>query len=423
MIIMEKIYDISQLDLSRYIQPGDHVIWGQAQSEPTPLTQNLMQHRNKIGKFSVFLGISQYPTCQTEYSDYIKFSSYCGTGYNRPLAKQHLLDILPVHYSQFPTLIEQRLLPVDVVLIQVSEPNIQGQYSYSLGQDYLKSAIQHARIVIAEVNKQAPWTHSDHYLTEDNFDVLVYTDRKIESPTESPLSEISLSIARHAASIIKNGSTLQLGIGSIPEAILTVLGQHQDLGIHSGIISDGVMQLMKQGVINNQKKSIDSGLTVAGLISGSAELHQYVHKNLAIQLRPTEYTHHAKILCQLDNFIAINSAIEVDLTGQINTEIANHTYVGAVGGALDFIRAANHSNGGLSIIALPSSGTNFSRIVSHLQGTVATPRSDAAVIITEYGIADLRGLTTSQRTQKMISIAAPDYRHLLEKQAQELKLI
>jgi len=420
---MDKIYDISQLDLSRYIQHGDHVIWGQAQSEPTPLTQNLIQNRHKIGKFSVFLGISQFPTCQPEHSDHIKFSSYCGAGYNRTLAQSHRLDILPVHYSLFPQLIEQHTLQADVILLQVSEPNAQGQYSYSLGQDYLKSAIQHARLVIAEVNKQAPWVYSDQYLTEENFDVLVYTDRNIELPIESSSSQTSLKIAQYAASLIKNGSTLQLGIGSIPEAILKALGQHQNLGIHSGIISDGVMQLMKQGVITNQKKSIDPGLTVTGLISGSAELHGYVHENPAIQLRPTEYTHHTQTLGQLENFIAINSAIEVDLTGQINAEIANHTYVGAVGGALDFIRAANHSNGGLSIIALPASGKNFSRIVSQLQGPVSTPRSDTAVIITEHGIADLRGLTISQRVKKMISIAAPDYRNALTEQAYKAKLI
>ncbi len=420
---MDKIYDISQLDLSHYIQHGDHVMWGQAQSEPTSLTQNLIQNRQKIGKFSVFLGISQFPTCQAEHSDHIGFSSYCGAGYNRALAQHQLLDILPVHYSQFPTLIEQRKLPVDVVLIQVSEPNAQGQYSYSLGQDYLKSAIQHARVVIAEVNKQAPWVYSEHYLTDADFDVAIYTDREIECPSEPPLSEISLNIAKHAASLIQDGSTLQLGIGSIPEAILKALGQHQHLGIHSGIISDGVMQLMKQGVITNQKKSINRGSTVTGLISGSAELHGYVQENPAIQLRPTEYTHHTQTLGQLENFIAINSAIEVDLTGQINAEIANQTYVGAVGGALDFIRAANHSNGGLSIIALPASGKNFSRIVSQLQGAVSTPRSDTAIIITEHGIADLRGLTISQRVKKMISIAAPDYRNALTEQAHKAKLI
>ena len=309
------------------------------------------------------------------------------------------------------------------MLIQVSEPNTQGQYSYSLGQDYLKSAIQHARVVIAEVNKQAPWVYAEQYLTDADLDVAVYTDREIECPSKPSLSEVSLKIAKHAASLIPDGATLQLGIGSIPEAILQALGQHQHLGIHSGIISDGVMQLMKQGVITNQKKSINRGSTVTGLISGSTALHNYIDENPAIQLRPTEYTHHVHTLGQLENFIAINSAIEVDLTGQINAEIANQTYVGAVGGALDFIRAANHSNGGLSIIALPASGKNFSRIVSQLQGPVATPRSDTAVIITEYGIADLRGLTISQRVKKMISIAAPDYRNALTEQAHKAKLI
>lgn len=420
---MVKIYDLSTLDLSNYVQHGDHVLWGQAQSEPTPLTQNLIQNRHKIGQFKVFLGISQYPTCLPEYSDHIEYSSYCGAGYNRPLAQQHVLNILPIHYSQFSNLIKNQKIKVDVILIQVSPANKNGQYSYSLAQDYLKAAIQQARIVIAEVNQQAPWVHCDTYLTDSDFDVLVYTDRKIETQFKDNNSDTSLKIASHVASIIPNDSTLQLGIGALPEAIMQALTDHQNLGIHSGIISDGIAKLMKLNVITNQRKNIDRGKTITGLISGSSELHQYIHNNHNIELRPTEYTHHPAVLASIQNFIAINSAIEVDLTGQINAEIANQTYVGAIGGALDFIRAANQSMGGVSIIALPSAGKSFSRIVSQLQGPVSTPRSDAGYIVTEYGTADLRGLTIPQRVEKMLEIASPDFQLTLHQQAKDLKLI
>lgn len=420
---MEKIYDISQLDLSHYVRQGDRVLWGQAQSEPQPLTQNLIQNRKKIGKFQIFLGISQFQTCLPEYSEHIEYLSYCGAGHNRALAQHQLLNILPSHYSQLPQLIENRKLQIDVVLIQVSAANAQGQYSYSLAQDYLKSAIRHARVVIAEVNQQAPWVYSDEYLSETDFDVMVYTDRKIETQARVQLSETTLKIAQNVASCIPDYSTLQLGIGAIPEAIMQALDQHRHLGIHSGIIGDGVAELMQKGVITNQKKSIDQGTTITGLIVGSSELHQFVDQNRSIELRSTEYTHHAATLAAIQQFIAVNSAIEVDITGQVNAEIANKTYVGAVGGALDFIRAANQSHGGVSIIALPASGKSFSRIVSHLQGPASTPRSDAGLIVTEYGIADLRGLTLPQRVEKMISIAAPDFQKELEQQAIDLKLV
>jgi len=420
---MEKIYDISQLDLSNYVRRGDRVVWGQAQAEPIPLTQNLIQNRKKIGKFKIFLGISQFPTCLPEYSEHIEYLSYCGAGYNRTLAQHQVLDILPVHYSQLPRLIEDQQLKLDIVLIQVSAANAQGQYSYSLAQDYLKSALRHARVVIAEVNQQAPWVYSDEYLTEADFDVMVYTDRKIEAQHSADHSSITQKIAQNVASCIPDYSTLQLGIGSVPEAIMQALDQHQHLGIHSGIIGDGVATLMQKGVITNQKKNIDPGKTITGLIVGSSKLHQFAHQNSDIEIRSTEYTHHAGTLAAIQQFIAINSAIEVDLTGQVNAEIANKTYVGAVGGALDFIRAANQSYGGVSIIALPASGKNFSRIVSNLQGPVSTPRSDAGLIITEYGIADLRGLSIPQRVEKMIAIAHPHFQKELEQQAMDLGLI
>lgn len=420
---MKKIDDISQLDLSDYIRSGDCVVWGQAQAEPRSLTQKLMQQRKTIGKFTVFLGISQYPTCLSEFADDINYLSYCGAGYNRALAQQQVLDILPVHYSQLPQLIASQQLRIDVVLIQVSPANAQGQYSYSLAQDYLKVAIQHAKVVIAEVNQQAPWVYSDVYLTEDDFDVMLLADRKLDEINKDMDSTTTLKIAKNVASCVHDHATLQLGIGSIPEAIMQALEHHQHLGIHSGIIGDGVAQLMQKGVISNLKKTIDTGRTITGLIAGSQQLHQYVHQNSAIQLHSTEYTHHPDVLKQLDNFVAINSAVEVDLTGQINAEVVNQTYIGAVGGALDFIRAANQSTGGVSIIALPATGKSFSRIVSQLQGPISTPRSDAGLIVTEYGIADLRGLTIRQRVEKMIAIADPLVQAELEQQAMDLALI
>lgn len=415
---MHSINDVSQLNWQNYIQENDLVVWGQAQTEPLTLTRHLMQQRHSLKPFQVFLGISNYATCQVEHADQIQFLSYCGAGSNRLLAKSQKLNIIPSHYSNFPV-----QLKADIVLIQVSKPNALGQFSFGLGQDYPADLIKNARIVIAEVNYKLPWVYSDYFLTKNDFDVMIETDREINDKENLDTSEINQNIALKVATLIPNGSTLQIGIGNLPEAVLSALKHHQNLGIHSGIISDGVARLMQSGVINNLHKKIDTGYTVTGLINGSPDLHQFVDQNPTIQLRSTSYTHQAQVLSQIDNLVAVNSAIEIDLTGQVNAEIAAGTYVGAVGGAIDFIRAANQSKLGCSIIALPSSGKNFSRIVSKLNGPVSTPRSDAGIFVTEYGVADLRGLTIPERARKMIEIAHPDFRAQLTAEAQYISII
>ena len=415
---MQKIDSINQLNWQDYIQENNLVVWGQAQSEPLTLTRHLMQNRHRLKPFKVFLGISNYGTCQTEHTDKIQFQSYCGAGTNRLLAKEKKLDIIPNHYSNFPQNIR-----ADVVLIQISKPNALGQFSFALGQDYTADLIKNARVVIAEVNHQLPWVYSDLLLNYSDIDVMIETNREFEIEDNFKISEINQSIALKVAGIIPNDSTLQIGIGSLPEAVLSALEHHKNLGIHSGIISDGVAKLMQSGVINNSKKKIDTGYTVTGLINGSLDLHHFVDQNPLVQLRSTSYTHQANVLSVIDNLVAVNSAIEVDLTGQVNAEVANGNYVGGVGGALDFIRAANQSKFGFSIIALPSSGKNFSRIVSKLNGPVSTPRSDAAFFVTEYGVADLRGLSIAERAKKMIEIAHPDYREHLIADAKKNSII
>lgn len=413
---------LSQFVFADYIRAGDLVVWGQGQAEPVPLTQRLMQQRHEIGEFSVFLGINYYDTCQSDYADCIRFMSYCGAG-NRALAKHHKLGILPSHYSQFPALIAARKLPIDVVIIQVAGPNQYGQYSYSLAQDYMRAAIKHARFVIAEINQQAPWVYSEYYLTEDDFDVIIHTDRTIGNPKAVDNTTVNQQIAANVAQYIDDGMTLQIGIGALPEAVLQALSQHQNLGVHSGIISDGVVALMQAGVINNRYKEIDAGKTITGLISGSSSLHQFVTHNRQVELRDISYTHHSQTLAKFQKLAAINSAIEVDITGQVNAEMVNNVYVGAVGGAIDFSRAASLSSGGCSIIAMPSAGKDFTRIVSQLQGPVTVPRSDVGIVVTEFGAADLRGLTLSERVNAMISIAAPPYRDQLMQSAKQSQLI
>lgn len=413
---MTQVTELASLDLSSLIRPGDTVLCGQADAEAVPLTRALAAQRASVGgRFRVFLGISLSDAFAPEHADCIDFVSYCGTGSNRALAKAGVLDILPTHYSHMPELILSGRLPVDVLVIQLAPPDEQGRYSLGLAHEFLIAALERARVVIAEVNDQAPWTFGERYVTEDEIDVIVRTSRP---PVESPggrSGEADLAIARHVAGMVEDGATLQFGLGALPETILAQLKGHRDLGIHSGTIGDGAADLTELGVITNARKSIDPGVTVTGMLMGSSRIHRFAHRNAGIMFRGSDYTHGPDVLARIDRFTALNSAVEVDLTGQINAELAGGTYVGAIGGALDFLRAARRSRGGLPIVALPAMAGKASRIVARVGGVVSTPRSDAGIIVTEYGVADLRGVPLKERVRKMIAIAHPDVREQLER--------
>jgi len=410
-------FTLETLDLSAFVRPGDTVLVGQADSEPLPLSRALAAQRAAVGgRFTVFLGVNLGDAFAPEHGDCIDFLAYCGTGRNRPLAKAGVLDVLPCHYSEFPGLIRSRRLPADVVVIQVSPPDEQGRYSLGIAHEFMTTAIDHARVVIAEVNDQCPWTWGERHLTDADIDVVVRTSRPpLESPAVVP-GDIDRAIARNVASMIEDGATLQFGLGALPEAILGALSGHRDLGVHSGTVGDKVAELMEKGVITNARKSVDPGVTVTGMMMSSRRMHAFAHRNPSIRFRGTDGIHGAAALSRHERFTALNSAIEVDLTGQIGAEVAGGTYLGAVGGALDFLRAARTSKGGLPVVALPSMAGAASRIVARLSGPVSTPRSDAGVIVTEHGIADLRGLPLRQRVRQMIAIAHPDVRERLERE-------
>ncbi|MBE0614231.1 MAG: acetyl-CoA hydrolase [Burkholderiales bacterium] len=389
-------------------------MWGQANAEPLPLTQALMAQRHAIGNFGVFLGVTYSDTLKTEYADCISFSAYCGSGGNRALAKAGKLDILPSHYSQLGELITGGRLKADVLLLQLAPANERGEYSLSIAHEYLIPALKTARVVIAEVNERAPWTYGERALIDADLDFIVHSARAPLELHHPQAGEVEQAIARNVATLIEDGATLQFGLGSMPEAILAQLADRRDLGVHSGAIGDQVAALMQAGVITNARKSIDPGVSTAGIMFGSRRLHDFAHRNPQIQFRSSDYTHGARVLAQIDRFAAINSAVEVDLSGQINAEVAAGVYVGAVGGAVDFLRAAQNVKGGLPIVALPSKAGRHSRIVSALNGPVSTPRSDAGIIVTEYGVADLRGAGLAERARRMIAIAHPDQRERLE---------
>jgi len=401
------------LDLREFIRHGDTITWGQACGEPQTLTELLMAQRHQLAPFTVFLGIPAAPTCRPEHADVVRFQSYCGTATNRALWSAEALEILPVHYSTLPRLLSHGDRAADVVFVQVSAPDEHGNHSLGLADDYFSSALDTARVIIAEINDQVPFTVGARTLTSGQWTAAIHTSRRPPVMPTPPANMTTQLVAAHVARLIPDGATLQFGIGALPEACLAALREHNDLGIHSGIINDTAIDLIERGVATGLAKSIDRGVAIAGLFGGSERLFSFVHNNPAVQLRPTTYTHDHAVLAAQHRLVAINSALEVDLSGQVNAEMAGGEYVGAVGGAIDFLRGAAASPGGIPIIALPSTAGNRSRIVTRLDGPVSTPRTDAGIIVTEYGAADLRGLPIRERQVRMIAIAHPHHREVL----------
>ena len=402
------------LELSQWVRPGDTVTWGQACAEPIVLTALLMEQRAAIGAFRVFTGLGAVSTVLPAHTDLVTVLSYTGSGPNGALARTGALEVLPSHYSDLPRLIAAGRLAIDVVLLQVSGPDAQGRYSLAAGDEWLSASIDAARVVIAELNDRAPQTAS-RLLGESEIDVLIATSHPLAELRRRPPSDEDQRIAAHIAELVPNGATLQMGLGALPEAIAAALRGHRDLGVHSGAIGDAVADLIEAGVITNDRKRSEPGQAVTGSLMGSERVLRFADRNPEVLVRDIAFTHDPARLAAQPGFAAINSAFEVDLTGQVNAEVAGARYAGAVGGAIDFLRGAARSNGGLPIVALPSrTSVGVGRIVAALSGPVSTPRADAGIVVTEFGAVDLRGLSLSQRRARLLSIAHPDDRAGLE---------
>jgi acyl-CoA hydrolase len=378
-------------DLAGIIRAGDGIIPGQACAEPQSLMEALVAQRAAFSGANLFLGVNYAGIVKPEHADHLRLSAYCGAGHNRALADAGVLEIHPHPYSRLAALIRERRIRCDVALIQVSPPNARGEYSMGLAVDYLPPAIETARAVIAEVNDRVPWTHTEKLFRREDFALLVASSREPATPPPARAGETEAAIARHAAAYIADGATLEFGLGVLPDAVCAALQGRKNLKIHSGTIGDGVVDLMRSGIVEQ---------AVCGQFIGSRKLFDFGRDNAAIRMRSTEHTHDPRVLGSLQRFVAINSAVEVDLTGQVNAEVAKGSYLGAVGGALDFMRAASQSPGGVSLLLLPAA-----RVVKSLSGPVSTPRSEAGVIVTERGAADLRGCTLNERIRRMQAIS------------------
>lgn len=332
-------------------------------------------------------------------------------------------DFTPVFLSEIPGLY-RTTHPIDVALIQVSPPDEHGFCSFGIEVGVSKTAAEVAKVVIAEVNPQMPRTLGDSFIHVNRLTYLVEVNYPLPEIRMGEPSPIQTAIAGHVAALIEDGSTLQTGIGGIPDAVLGYLDNHRNLGIHTELFSDGVIDLVERGIINNEAKSLHPGKIIGGFVLGTRRLYDFIHDNPIIELHPTEYVNDPFRIAQNDRMVSINSAIEVDLTGQVCADSIGHKFYSGVGGQVDFIRGAARSRGGKPIIALPSTLKNdtISRIVWQLKpgAGVVTSRNDVHYVVTEYGVAFLHGQTIAQRVRALIAIAHPNFREELEAKAREL---
>ena len=409
-----RIISVSHLDFPSLIRPGQHIVSGQACGEPLTLLEKLAEQRASLSGTTLFIGASFAGTLQPEHADHLRFVSFGALGTNRRLARAGALGIVPCHVAQLGPYFTQGAIGCDVLLVQLSPQGPDGRYSFGATADYIRAAANKATLVIAEINDQAPRVFGDPGLTEAEIDIAIHTSRPLPQVPAAKPAPTDDAIAAHAANFIGDNAVLQMGIGATPDAILRKLTDRKNLGFHSGMMSDAVVDLITQGVITNATKPIDPGISITGALIGTEKLYRFAHDNPALALRSAAYTHAAEILARLPTLITINSAIEVDLSGQINAEQIGEEYVGGIGGQADYVRAGHRAEQGHAIIALPSSATGgISRIVKRLSTPVTTQRADADIIVTEYGAAQLKGCTLAERARRLIAIAHPAHREAL----------
>ncbi|MFF0710419.1 acetyl-CoA hydrolase/transferase family protein [Gordonia sputi] len=397
------------VDFGGLLKPGMGVWWSQAAAEPRPLVDRLLEQAPDLGPLRLFTGLSWNDQLAQTISPADTMVSYGGLGALRDLGATDQLEVVPCHYSALPRMFAEHRLPCDAGLLQVAPPDADGMCSLGIGVDYMADALAHTSLLFAEINRQMPAPPGSPRVPLGRFTATIETDRPLQEEVSRPVGDPDRAIAGYIAELVDDGDTLQVGIGSTGSAVFDALAGHRDLGVHTGMITDGVLRLIDKGVVTGARKQIDQGLSVAGTALGSADLYTRIAEVPAL-FRPTSYTHAPQVLSQLSSLVAVNFAIEVDLTGQVGAEMSRGTYLGAVGGQVDFARAAALT-GKRSIVALRSTMRGRSSIKFALdEGVVTTARADVDCVVTEHGIAHLRGQPLSERRRRLIAIAAPEFR-------------
>ena len=413
----------------RAILPGRRILISSGAAEPGRLVDALVTHATQLRGNEIVhlmtLGAAPYVAPGLE-ERFRHMAFFIGSNV-RPAVQEGRADFLPVFLSEIPQLITSGRIGVHAALIQVSPPDQHGFVSLGVSVDIVRGAVDTADIILAEVNPQMPRTLGDSFLHVDHIAHLVPVDDPLPELVVEPLDDVCRQIGHHAAQLIPNGATLQMGIGRIPDAVMSGLKERSDLGIHTEMLSDGVMALAKAGVITGRKKTLLPGKIVTSFVMGTRALYDWVDDNAAVEMRPSSFTNDTFQIARNDQMVALNSALAVDLTGQVAADSIGGRFFSGIGGQVDFIRGSARSKGGKPIIALPSTAKNgeISRIVAVLEegAGIVTSRGDIHYVVTEYGVADLWGKNIRQRTMALIGIAHPDFRGELLAAAKARKYI
>jgi acyl-CoA hydrolase len=409
-----------------HVRDGDMIIVPTGVGEPPALLGALSDARLRFHdvKVAQILALRTFGYFDQATSHHVRHAALFFGGASRASGQGGWCDFIPNYFSELPVLIERGLMPADVVFAMASPMNPQGWFAISLGADYTMAAIARARAVVLEVNPNVPFAHGQCHVHIDQVTALVEsTDPLLEVglPTIGPVQE---AIGKYVADMIDDGATLQIGYGGIPDAVVMQLASKHDLGIHTEMIGDGILTLVECGAVTNRRKTFMPGKMVATFALGSRKLYQFMHNNPMLEMHPANFTNDPYIASQNDYLMAINATLQIDLLGQCGSESIAHLPYSGTGGQVDFVRAANRSRGGKAFIVLPSTAKNgtVSRIVPALaSGTHATTsKNDVNYVVTEYGVAQLRGKSAKQRAQELIAIAHPDYRGWLREEANKL---
>jgi 4-hydroxybutyrate CoA-transferase len=408
----------------KVVKSGDRIVFAHACGEPRILPRELVKRAKELRNVEILhqvpMGEALY--CRPEYTRSFRHISLFSGGATRDAIWEGRADYVPYFNSQIPSLFDS-LWPIDVAMVSVSPPDRSGFCSLGISVDYTKKAVECARVVIAEVNKTMPRTHGDSFIHVSEIDHIIEVDTPIHELQKKGLTEVEEKIGKYVAELIEDGCCLQLGIGGIPDAVLANLTGFRDLGIHSEMISDGVKYLVEKGVITGSKKTLHKGKIVVSFLMGSQDFYQWIDDNPMIEMHTFDYVNNPTVIARNKKMIAINSALEVDLLGQVCADTLGPQQFSGVGGQVDFVRGAKMSEGGKAIIALPSiAKKDISRIVPVLKegAAVTTSRNDVDFVVTEFGIAAMGGRTVKERMKALIHIAHPDFQEELEKKAFEI---
>ena len=413
----------------RLVRNGDTIVVPTAVAEPPALLTALSEHRRDFRDVQVsqLLAVRKFGYLDPTTAEHVRHTAYFFSGATRPGFREGVVDFTPSYFSEMPQLIDRGLMPADVVFTQVSPMDQHGYFSLGIAADYTMAAIRKARAVVIEVNPNVPFAFGNCHLHISQVSALVENDEpvlEVGLPTIGPVQE---AIGKYVADLIDDGSTLQIGYGGIPDAVVMQLTHKHDLGIHTEMIGDGILTLIESGAVTNRRKNYLPGKMVATFALGSKKLYKWIDRNPMFEMHPVDYTNDPYLAGQNDNLVAINATLEIDFLGQCGSESLGPIPYSGTGGQSDFVRAANRSKGGKAFIVLPSTAKDgaISRIAPTLTpGThVSTSKNDINYVVTEYGVAQLRGKTAKQRCQALISIAHPDFRAELTAAAKKMHLL